>query len=266
MTKPFDSSHSALWDSIPSQRMRTFIDSAGSPQGALDLFVWDRDIASALLADIAVVEVSMRESFHNAASRAWGPRWYETIELDERSESQLSDAWHRLPKDVRKNPGGNDVPGRLIANCTFGFWTNLLDSGGYTGKGPRRKRVEYNAYWTEFKNAFPGGVAEASKQREDPSGIAITAPIFDRAWVYRTCSNVNAIRNRVSHHEPVVNGIPIDGVRDTDNQIVRMTPTEAFEEVLKLARMIDMDLGAWVASASRVPALLHQRPTDATKC
>ncbi len=61
-----------------------------------------------------------------------GAHWYSdpTVVLDDRSTRQLSSAWASLPDSVKRRAQDPDVPGRLVAQCMFGFWTNLLDAGG----------------------------------------------------------------------------------------------------------------------------------------
>lgn len=110
----------------------------------LELYLWDRDVAVAFLADLALLEVALRDALHKAATQEWGTHWYEVMPLDNRSQDALAEAWSRLPEHLRKNPRRSDLPGHLVANCMFGFWTNLLDQGGYSGKGPRRHQVAYD--------------------------------------------------------------------------------------------------------------------------
>lgn len=104
-------------------------------------------------------------SLHNAASEAWGQSWYLSIDMDSRHLRQIKDAWSRLPRAIKDDPHRSDVPGRLVANCMFGFWANLLDEGGYVGEVPRRRKVDYHQLWPVFKRAFPGGGPEAREIR-----------------------------------------------------------------------------------------------------
>src|SRR5690606_19573581 len=66
-----------------------------------------------------------------------GVKWYAnpSIPLDERSCRQLSEAWSRV--------SGDKTPGRVIAQCMFGFWRGLLDKGDHIGRAPRRVRCDY---------------------------------------------------------------------------------------------------------------------------
>lgn len=239
--------HLPLWNVLPPERLATFLDAAptGSPEEALALYLWDAENAAAFMRDLAILEISLRESLHRAATEAWGTHWFRLIPLDDRSEKALARAWAYLPAHLREDPLGDDVPGRLVANCTFGFWTNLLDKGGHRGTGPRRERVDYDENWRALRRAFPDGRNEAARQRTLHPDRANEIN-FSRAWVHSVCKRVNDIRNRVAHHEPTINGFPIEG------QGARLTITEAREEILVLARMIDSAFGEWLDNSSQV--------------
>lgn len=208
----------------------------------------------AFLADIAILEVALRNSMHEAAAAVWGSHWYASINvpLDDRTSNNLNRAWGHLHASVRNRPDDPDVPGRLIAQCMFGFWTNLLDAGSYVGKEPRRYEVDYEALWLQaFKSAFPGGRAEARAQRHTTSA---SVPNFTREWTHSVCKTVNELRNRVAHHEPIINGFPLNGQR------ARKSAAEGHDVCMTLARMIDRDLGKWLSMNSTVPGMLASRP------
>ena len=77
---------------------------------------------------------------------------------------------------------------------------------------------------------------------------------FTRGWVHRICKNVNELRNRVAHHEPLINGFPLNG------QHQRMSTENGHEQCRILARMLDRRLARWLDGNSAVPDLLRHRP------
>lgn len=239
----------ALDRAVSADRYASYLRAAsGSTSLARELYVWDRDLSVAVLADLAIVEVGLRNAMHEAMSAEWGPRWYEdpVVILDDRSRGQLSKAWNYLPSGVRNKPHRPDVPGRLVAQCMFGFWVNLLDAGDHVGKPPRRVRADYEDLWRRaVSKAFPGGRPEARKE---------IGARFSRAWTHGIAKNVNVLRNRVAHHEPLHNGFPLPG------QQARMSAGDAHQTYLKLTRMVDRNLAAWIASNSKVPGLIAARP------
>jgi len=248
--------HVGIERGISAARFQSFRDAANMDESiARDLYVWNRDLSVAILADIAILEVALRNSMHDAATSAWGMHWYarSDIELDDRTARQLSRSWGYLRKSVRNRPNDDDVPGRLVAQCTLGFWTNLLDSGSFRGEHPRRQETDYDRLWHgAFKYAFPGGRPEAKKMRR---ATASDLPNFTREWAHSVCKVVNELRNRVAHHEPLINGFPLNG------QQSRMSAKDGHAHCMLLARMLDRDLAAWLHSNSTVDKLLGSRPS-----
>lgn len=238
----------ALDLAISADRMGTYLAAAnGDPARARRLYVWDRDLSSALLADIAIVEVALRNAMHKALAATWGSRWYEDISLrlDDRSLNQLRSAWNELPPGAKAARADQAVPGQLVAHCMLGFWVNLLDAGDYVGSEPRRTKVDYENLWRRSLNrAFPGGRAVAAATNER----------FTRRWTHGVAKTVNTLRNRAAHHEPLINGFPMPG------QQRRLSPLEGHEAYLRLTGMIDRDLEGWVKTNTRVPSILAARP------
>lgn len=244
-----EAAHAAALDrAISSDRLATYLSAVnGSRSRARLLYVWDRDLASAVLADVAILEVALRNAMDAALTQEWGPRWYESAApaLDERSLSQLRRAWSDLPAPTKKDRSDPALPGRLVARCMLGFWVGLLDAGDHVGSDPRRRRVDYEELWRRsLHRAFRGGRAEAR---------AVGAR-FSRNWTHGLAQTVSALRNRAAHHEPLVAGFPLPGQR------VRMTTSDGHAACLRLARVIDRDLAAWMQQNTQVPAILAARP------
>ncbi|WP_165689006.1 Abi family protein, partial [Mycobacteroides abscessus] len=146
----------ALDRAISTPRYASYLNAAGQDADrARKLYVWDRDLSTAILADLAIVEVALRNALHNALTGTYGPEWYQNIALDDRSMKQVERAWGYLRNPRQGHPS---TPGRVIAQCTFGMWVNLLDAGGYAGREPRRVHADYEQLWrSTLRSAFPGG-------------------------------------------------------------------------------------------------------------
>ena len=230
----------ALERSITPVRMSNFLAAAGGDAArARALYLWDRQLAVAFFSDLAILEVAMRNAMNEQLAAKWGPAWYaaSAVPLDDRSCRQLADAWCRIT--------GPKTPGKLVAQCMFGFWRGLLDKGDHVGRAPRRIRCDYEVLWRGvLDRAFPGGRAQA---KADGSR-------WDRSYALAVVSRINDLRNRVAHHEPLINGFPLSG------QQQRRTPQEAHEDCMRLAAMIDRDLHSLLQATSTVPAVLAGRP------
>ena len=245
---PMPKQLAALGQAISLDRMATYLVAADNDAMlARDLYVWDRDVSLAILADIAILEVALRNAINDSMATQWGAYWYENseVELDARSMSQLERAWQALPKSTRKDRRDPQLPGRLVARCMLGFWANLLDSGDYIGSEPRRRRIDYETLWRQvIYRAFRGGRVEARSHDAR----------YTREWTHSVVKKVNILRNRIAHHEPLVNGFPLPG------QNLRMSASAGHEECMTLARMLDRNLAGWLAGNTRVPELLKSKP------
>lgn len=230
----------ALDRSITPARMTTYINAAaGDHARARDLYLWDRELAVGFLGDLAFLEVALRNAMSSQLEAKWGPTWYENnnMPLDDRSMNTLSQAWSRI--------NGAKTPGKLVAQCMFGFWRGLLDKGDHAGKAPRRVRCDYEVLWRGvLDKAFPGGRTQAKSD-----GLR-----WNREYALAVVTRVNELRNRVAHHEPLVNGMPLPG------QHTRLTAQQAHEDTMRLAAMLDRDLHAFLGAQSSVPALLAGKP------
>ncbi|MCX7540399.1 hypothetical protein [Corynebacterium antarcticum] len=230
----------ALDRSIGPVRMGTYVAAAeGDSDRARALYLWDRELAAAFFADLAILEVALRNAMSARLKDEWGCEWYRNpdMPLDDRSLNTLSTAWQRIT--------GEKTADRLVAQCMFGFWRGLLDAGSYTGKKPRRIKCDYEVLWRGvLDKAFPGGraLARAENQR------------WNREYAFAVVSRVNELRNRVAHHEPLINGFPLPGQR------VRVTAREAHEDTMHLAAMLDRDLHTFLSRRSRVREILDAKP------
>lgn len=240
-----DPRHAAALDqAISADRFSTYLEAGGDDTHlARKLYVWDRDLSSAVLADIAIVEVALRNALNHALTTLHGPEWYlRDIGLDDRTRRKLAGAWDSLPKARR-------TPGRLVAQLMFGFWVDLLDSGGSVGKAPQEWRVDHEDLWRAgLAGAFRGGRKEAR---------AIGAR-FTRSWVHEQVQTIQVLRNRAAHHEPLLTGIPRPGQRQSARP--RFSVQDGYDTYTRVLRMIDRDLAEWVVQESRVPTQLSGRP------
>lgn len=237
----------ALTKAVSVDRLTTYRAGAGTTGiDPLALYVWDRDLAAAFLADIAIIEAALRNAMHAALTRRFGrPDWHATdIGLDDRSQAAISTAWTRLRADRR-------TPGRIVAQLMFGFWRGLLEAGGQAGKGPLLRNCDYEQLWRDgLRTAFPGGRRDA----------AAGGSRFTRHWTLGIVSDVHALRNRAAHHEPLIDGFPLPGQKDPSGNPIRRTAQDGHDACLHLARIIDRDLADWLRGSTLVPRLLSTRP------
>ena len=105
---------------ISPNHLQTYQAAAAGRCNVLDLYIWDRDLAAAAVADVAILEVALRNAMNEALTRPAGcPDWYTVnIGLDNRSLAAVAKAWGEVPAARRS-------PGRVVAQFMFGFWRSV---------------------------------------------------------------------------------------------------------------------------------------------
>ncbi len=187
-------------------------------------------MASACMGDIAILEVALRNRMDRqlsllALEQNGTEDWYMAgLQFDDRTQYQIREAWNHLTPHQRKN----HTHGHLIASLTFGFWRNLLEDGGTIHtKWPDQRRADYeNDLWRKgLDKTFSNGrqYARAVEER------------WTRKYALDIVKTVHALRNRVAHHEPLVNGIPLPG----ENR--RIALENATQACFALAMILDRE-------------------------
>jgi len=196
--------------------------------------VWDGDLEAAILRDIAVVEVALRNALSRQLEAALGPQWYgdRALHRDRRLEAmrdRAEDELHRSGKAI--------TSGRMTAQLTLGFWVGLLD-------------LRSDALWRQtLHQAFPGGRYEARQSGQR----------YSRAWVHEQARTTQVLRNRCAHHETVLNGFPLPG------QLKRLAVSDGMDAYMLLCRMIDRDLADWLQQTTSTNSILAARPQSTQK-
>lgn len=224
----------ALAPLLSAARLHTYEQHA--PQwgcGPVQLYLGGVELAASMYADLALLEVCLRNSMDTQLSTVYGPFWFTHDDLlDERSQSAVIKAWSEA--DCR----ASDPPGKTLARLPWGFWLHLLESGGYVGRAPYRRRRNYDELlWKPaLHHAFPGSPGK-------------------RADVQAVLHRLYALRNRIAHHEPIVAGVRRPGVPRSASSAYR-SPRALHDDLVRAARWISPDVGDWIATWSRTPGIL----------
>jgi hypothetical protein len=152
-------------------------DGYGDREYALRLYLWNARLAKAFLFPLQICEVSTRNAVNEALAGIYGPNWIlaPPFGLNDFSEASHTRALERLHRRADRRalppPGSDD----LVAALTFDFWSNLF-------------RDDYDDVWTGpvLATAFPN--LPVGEGRRD---------------VQRRAAEVNELRNRIAHHEPI---------------------------------------------------------------
>ena len=207
---------------------------AGDRQRALDLYEWNTQISSALLHDLAHLEVGIRNAYDQALTQhgQFAPHWtanpHQVFAPVLRTKRVYDPSvGRRVPRrvDVNDKPrkaleravaeagGTNAPPGKVVAQLMFGFWRYLSSAAHEV------------ALWRPYlHHAFAAGTS--------------------RPDVDVRMGDLHELRNRVAHHEPLL----------TWNLV------EAQQQLTELADLISPELAQHITTSSKLTALLAARP------
>lgn len=152
---------------------------------ALALYEWNSAVSSAVLRDLAHFEIALRNAYDRSITSRWsgtthwlldprqrlfGPVWRtrggRRVDINDKPRRSIEEA-------VRRCGGATALPGKVIAELSFGFWRYLTSS------------AHEKTLWVPYLHtAFPPGTV-----RKD---------------VDTRIARLNELRNRIAHHEPVL--------------------------------------------------------------
>lgn len=190
----------------------------GQTKYAVRLHAWNAELSTAFWGPIAVLELAVRNSMHDAMRKNRADDWWNhssLVRMAGREERAITHALDKLADANNYRPSADDV----VASTAMGFWVGLLDVGV-----ARHPELDYEtALWQpRLKNAFPyrGGLG--------------------RRQVHAKLNRVRVFRNRIAHHEPVYNKQPAV-MRDL---------------ILECLGLIHPDLSDYVSQSHRIDTVL----------
>jgi hypothetical protein len=211
-------------------RFARFIGAAGGDRArAVALYEWNAVVSAAFQRDLAHVEVALRNGYDMAASN-WGGQGHwlrdgHNVVLAPLFRTKRGGRAPARHVDVNAKPrqavkqavqaagGPGAAPGKVVAELGFGFWRYLSSS------------AHEKALWVPYLHrAFAPGTA--------------------RSYVDVRVTRLHALRNRVAHHEHLLQ----------EDLLARS------KDVLDLAGALSAELATHLLATSTVPALMAQRP------
>lgn len=175
-----DSDHTAaafadLEQALSLERFGRYLDwAAGDRPRGVALYTLNTQVSESLYTPLQMLEVALRNRIHAVMHAAYHETWFQdpAIVLKARQAEQVAMAI----ADIEFN--GKDVtPGRIVAALTFSFWTAMF--------GP-----DYETLWQKTLHEIGRRPDGKGLRRKDFSG-----PLHP----------VRTIRNRIAHHEPILN-------------------------------------------------------------
>lgn len=201
-----------LVGSISIERFVTYRRLTADDDSAAALYTANVALSGAFYGPLQALEVALRNAVDHELSSSH-PGWLTGAPgLHEAELRQVASARDRLTRQ-----GKPHVHGRLVAELMFGFWTAL------------------------FANAYDTDLWRMSLHR-------IFYPRQQRSDVHDALDRLRTLRNRIAHHEP----------------IVQRRLHDDHQRILDLLSWISPEMQDWVGRHSRVEPLLALQPHEVT--
>lgn len=228
----------AIHESLSTARFSTYqlpIWGGGGDEESLGVYLWNKQLASAFLPALQIIEVSLRNAIYQSyikyeekrieltyPSAQWAYhkglidiKWFDscfTFANNNAAFRSLEQAKKQLRVEAKQNS-----PENLISKLTLGFWVSMVDNK-YDGQ-----RATYLTLWPNLRGlVFPNAVDKNTK-----------APLSINS-IGNELKEINKIRNRLSHHEPLWKSNKAYQVGDIINKVI-----EHYERCLKIIYWIN---------------------------
>lgn len=206
----------AILAAISPDRFKTYLGAAGHDQDrAMRLYLWNAQLGEAFHTPIQAVEVGLRNCIHVALSNIYTPNWWECKNLDDILDEERKGDLTTVLRRIR-NRELELCTGQVVAGLSFGFWVGMLDG-----------RYNPPIWGGQLRKAFP----------------FLPAPRA-RKSLHESVRKVATLRNRISHHEPLIGR---DSLAD-------------FSNLMSLLEWICPAKAVWIRPECRVPQIVRERP------
>jgi hypothetical protein len=171
-------------------------------------------LSEALYGTLQGFEIPFRNAIDSVLSGVLGNDWYRTIRMKPGQQIAVQEAEDKISK------GGNPVThGRIVAQLSLGFWTNLIS-----------KTYEKDL-WVKrgLYRAFPGAVQQLRLSSGELKNVSIS-----RNLIHQRVDSIRILRNRIAHHE----------------RILQMALDLRYDEILEAIGWVCPTMRLWTESSS----------------
>lgn len=203
----------ALKAAFSSARFATYLVRAGNDDDyALALYLYNARLAKAFLYPLHVAEVTLRNAIDESLVALYGPNWPRDPIF--RNQVLMPDGLLTLDKAISR-AGGTAPKDQVVATLTFDFWSNLF-------------KPNYGGFWRTRLNIvlpyLPRGVTRHDLQA--------------------AVREINHFRNRIAHHEPILD----------------VNATDVMAKIKMVVRYRCPRTEAWMRHHTTVAQALRTRP------
>ena len=167
----------SLEKSISPARLSTYQKlSNGTLVDAIRIYHWNIALGQSLYLPIQNLEVSLRNTISNSIENLFGLHWYSELKFEMILTSWAKQTLKETVKKTQQKKRNRLTPGDVVANLTFGFWREML-----------KRHYDRHIWNKKLSVAFP--YLPDTKNNQD---------------VYNSVDQIIKLRNRISHHEPII--------------------------------------------------------------
>lgn len=209
-----------------------------SDEQSLGLYAWNKQLSGLFYPVLQVLEVSLRNAINNAyieyheklvenshQPKDWptekakiDPLWF--CNAYTAANNNIAFKQIRTVKNDLARVGKPIDPDNVIAKLTFGFWVHMTDKNHRASSPPANPPII--ELWPKLNSlVFP----DAKDVNNTPLSIN---------HISATLMEVNRLRNRIAHHEPIWKA---DDLFDSDDSI--NTVVKHYDQCLKVIRWIN---------------------------
>ena len=183
----------AIKNALSVARMSTYEavkDNAGNPVSvdqAIELYVWNAQVSAAFLVPLHICEVVMRNAVSDAIASVYGANWPWSPAFEQSLPSPPGRVYNpRRDLTSHRGPVPNgtveqSTTGKVIPKLSFVFWQQM-----FTGRHDGR-------LWTRhIRTVLPNL----------PQGLTTASC---RKMLHDELEKIRKFRNRIAHHEPIIN-------------------------------------------------------------
>lgn len=203
----------AIRASISEPRFATYLEKGGNHEEyALELYLYNSRLAKAFLFPLSVAEITLRNAIDELLVRKFEENWHKAVSF--RDETLTPEGLLALDRAIDR-AGENAPRSQVVAELTFDFWSNLF-------------RPEYGDLWRTTVNiAFPNLVHGES-----------------RRTIQKLVKPINRLRNRVAHHEPILD----------------MNVNDLYAKIFKLIELRCAETAGWMKHHCTLNTVTRNRP------
>jgi hypothetical protein len=191
----------ALREAISPARLTTYVRRAhGNTRRAFDLYAWNVEAAAALYPILQVNEIALRNAINRALESQFGTQWPYSQGFLRNLPRVDRQTFENGRTKLERNLGVSQVStGDVVAAQTYWFWVMLLTS-----------RFERRIWNQEFARSFP-----------------CAPPAVDRGIVHDRADELRRLRNRIAHHEPLLDHDLVGAYRRASSMVRWISPVNA---------------------------------------